>query len=271
MTVELWRQLARRRTWVALAGTALVPIIIAVAIVVNDGGGGGDDGGGGGDPTGLFDLATASGLNFALVSVAAMSGFLIPVVVALFTGDAVSSEAGWGSLRYLLARPVSRSRLLGRKLVVGVLLGLVAIVVVPLSGMVAGTIAFGWSGVQTPFGVLEAGDAIARLVAICAYVAWSTAWVAALAFWLSTVTDASVGAVAGTIVLVIVVQILDAISALGDLREWLPVHESIAWLGLLATPMRTTDLARGILLQVPYVVVFLGLAFWHFQRKDILS
>lgn len=272
MTTELRRQLARRRTWVALVGTALVPIIIAVAIVVNDGGSDGDGGGGGGgDPTGLFDLATASGLNFALVSIAAMSGFLIPVVVALFTGDSVSSEAGWGSLRYLLARPVPRSRLLGRKLAVGVLLGLVAVLVVPVSGVVSGTIAFGWGGVQTPFGLLPAGEAIGRLVAILAYVAWSTAWVAALAFWLSTVTDAPVGAVAGTIVIVIVVQILDAITALGSLRQWLPVHESIAWLGLLATPARTSDLARGILLQVPYVVVFLGLAFWHFRRKDILS
>lgn len=271
MTTELVRQLRRRRTWVALAGTAMVPIIIAVAIVVNDGDDGGDGGGGGGDPTGLFDLATASGLNFALVSVAAMSGFLVPVVVALFTGDAVSSEAGWGSLRYLLARPVPRSRLLGRKLAVGVLLGLVAVAIVPLSGMVAGTIAFGWGGVQTPFGVLAVGDALGRIVAICAYTAWSTAWVAALAFWLSTTTDAPVGAVAGTIVAVIVVQILDAISALGSLRDWLPVHESIAWVGLLATPARTHDLARGVLLQVPYVVVFLGLAFWGFHRKDVLS
>ncbi len=272
MSTELRRQLARRRTWVALAGTALVPVIIAVALVVNGGGGGGsDDGGGGGDPTGLFDLATASGLNFALVSIAAMSPFLVPVVVALFTGDTVSSEAGWGSLRYLLARPVGRSRLLARKLAVGVVLGLVAVAIVPLSGTIAGTLAFGWTGVQTPFGVLAAGDAILRLVAVCGYVAWSTAWVAALAFWLSTTTDAPVGAVAGTIVLVIVVQILDAITALGSLRDWLPVHEGTAWLGLLASPARTGDLARGILLQVPYVVVFLGLAFWHFRRKDVLS
>jgi len=30
-------------------------------------------------------------------------------------------------------------------------------------------------------------------------------------------------------------------------------------------------MVRGVLLQVPYVVVFSALAFWRFQRKDILS
>jgi ABC-2 type transport system permease protein len=268
MTTELLRQIRRRRTLLGLVGTAAVPVLIAVALVVTGGGGNGDDGG---DPTGLFQFATASGLNFALVSIAAMSPFLLLTVVALFTGDTVSSEASWGSLRYLLTRPVPRSRLLGRKLAVGVLLSLVAVVLVPVSGAVAGTVAFGWGGVQTPFGALPADVALLRLAAITAYVAWSAAWVAALAFLLSTVTDAPVGAVAGTIVITIVVQILDAITALGALREWLPTHESIAWLGLLATPARPDDLTRGILLQVPYVVVLLGLAFWRFQRRDILS
>ncbi len=269
MRTELWRQVARRRTQLAWLGTALVPVIIVVALVLNGGGDG--DGNGNGDPTGLFSLATASGLNFALVSLAAMSGFLLPVVVALFAGDTVSSDAGWGSLRYLLARPVGRSRLLGRKLAVAVLLGLVAIAIVPLVGAAAGTVAWGWGAVQTPFGTLPAGDAALRLVAISAYVAWSTAWVAALALWLSTVTDAPVGAVASTIVVVIVVQILDAITALGDLRRWLPVHESTAWVALLDTPARADELARGVLLQVPWTVVFLALAFWWFRRKDVLS
>lgn len=267
MRVELLRQLRRRRTAFGLIGIALVPVLIAVAFVVSGGG----DGGNGDDPTGLFQFATASGLNFALISVAVVSPFLLLTVVALFTGDTVSGEASWGSLRYLLTRPVSRSRLLGRKLAVGVMLSLVAAALVPISGAIAGTIAFGWGDVVTPFGTLGAGTAIARLALATAYIAWSSAWVAALAFFLSTLTDAPVGAVAGTIVLAIVVQILDAITALGSLRNWLPVHELGAWVGLLATPARADDLTRGILLQIPYLVVFLGATWWWFHRKDILS
>ncbi len=267
MIVELQRQMRRRRTKVGLGGIAAVPILLAVAFVLASE----DGGGGGGDPTGLFSLATSSGLNFALMSTAATAPFLLLAVIALFTGDTVSSEASWGSLRYLLTRPVPRGRLLARKLVVGLLRSAVAVVLVPISGLIAGTVAFGWGDVTTPFGVLPAATAIGRLVVIVAYLAWTSLWLAALAFALSTTTDSAVGAVAGAIVLVIVVQILDAIDALGDIRRWLPVHEGNAWIGLLATPARYADLSRGIWLQLPYLVVFLGFAWWTFSRRDVLS
>lgn len=267
MRAELYRQLRRRRTALGLVGIGLVPILLALAFALTEG----DGGGGGDDPTGLFDLARTSGLNFTIMSLAAVSPFLLLSVVALFTGDTVSSEASWASLRYTLTRPVSRSRLLGRKLAVGLLLSVAAGVVVVLVAMVAGTIAFGWGGVETPFGALAAGEALVRVVAILAYVLWSSAWVACLAFALSTATDEPVGAVAGTIVLVIVIQILDNITAIGAVRDYLPVHESAAWLGLLADPPRWGDLVRGMWLQVPYVAVTSAVGWWHFLRKDILS
>ena len=49
------------------------------------------------------------------------SSFLLVVVVALYCGDTVASEASWGSLRYLLSVPVPRGRLLGTKLLVSLL------------------------------------------------------------------------------------------------------------------------------------------------------
>ena len=268
MRAELARQLRRRRTHVGLAGIAAVPVILALAFALTtDGGGGGPND----DPTGLFSLAEASALNFTLVSVAAVAPFLLLSVVALFTGDTVSSEAGWSSLRYLLTRPVTRERLLARKFAVGVLLSIAAGIVVALSGLASGIVAFGWGGLETPFGALGPSEALLRITAILGYVLWSSAWVASLAFALSTVTDEPVGAVAGTIVIVIVVQILDNITALGSLRTYLPVHEGIAWLGVLADPPRWGDLVRGMWLQVPYVVGFLGAGFWWFRRKDVLS
>lgn len=269
MAAELMRQLRRRRTAFGLVGIAAVPVLLAVAFYfTTDSNGGGN---GGGDPTGLFDLARASGLNFAIMSLAAIGPFLLLSVVALFTGDTVSSEASWSSLRYLLTRPVSRARLLGRKLVVGAGLSVLAGLVATTSALVCGFIAFGGGGMVTPFGNLAAGEALLRIVLILGYVLWSSAWVACLAFALSTVTDEPVGAVAGTIVVVIVVQILDNITALGTLRAFLPVHEAGAWLGLLADPSRYDDLVRGMWLQVPYIVISLAAAWWHFLRKDILS
>lgn len=266
MGAELSRQLRRRRTVVGLLGIAAVPLLLALAFYFTT-----DGGGGNGDPTGLFDLARTSGLNFTVMSLAAISPFLLLSVVALFTGDTVSSEASWSSLRYLLTRPVSRARLLGRKLVVGAGLSVLAGVTATISALVCGWLAFGGGGMVTPFGNLAAGEGLLRVVLILGYVLWSGAWVACLAFALSTMTDEPVGAVAGTIVVVIVVQILDNITALGNVRDFLPVHEAGAWLGLLADPARYDDLTRGMWLQVPYIVITLALAWWHFLRKDVLS
>ena len=270
MRAELRRQLRRRRTALGLLGIAAVPVILALAFFFTDDGGGGD-GPGGGDPTGLFSLARESGLNFTLVSLAAVSPFLLLSVVALFTGDPISSEASWGSLRYLLTRPVSRPRLLGRKLAVGIALSVLAGVVVTASAMLCGAIAFGWGGVLTPFGNLGVGETLLRLVVVLGYVLWSSSWVACLAFAISTATDEPVGAVAGTIVIVIVIQILDAIPQLGAVREVLPVHEAAAWVGVLADPPRYGDLVRGVWLQVTYIAVFLGAAVRRFTRADVLS
>ena len=83
------------------------------------------------------------------------------MVVSLFAGDAVASEGQWGSLRYLLTRPIPRARLLRTKLVVAALYAAVAVVLVPIASVAMGTVAFGWSSVQTPLaGALELSRAL---------------------------------------------------------------------------------------------------------------
>src|SRR5882762_10393629 len=111
---ELRRQATRRRTQATLAFMLLLPIVILIAFEFGGGtGGGGSDRG---QFAALADIATAGGLNFALFTLLVSASFLLVVVVALFCGATVASEASWGSLRYLLAIPVPRSRLLGSKL-----------------------------------------------------------------------------------------------------------------------------------------------------------
>src|SRR3712207_9207261 len=63
----------------------------------------------------LVDVATSSGLNFTLFVLFATTSFFLVVVYALFFGDTVAAEAQWGSLRYTLATPVPRMRLLRQK------------------------------------------------------------------------------------------------------------------------------------------------------------
>lgn len=264
--VELRRQAGRRRTSVVLLLVVALPLLVVGAFALGD-----DDGSAGSAPS-LVDLATSSGLNFALFVLLAAGGFLLGIVVALFAGDAVASEASWSTLRYLLAAPVPRSRLLRVKLVVALLSGAGAVAALVASALAVGTAFYGVGELTTITGLrLAPGTALARLGLSAAYVFASLLWVAALAFWLGTRTDAALGAVGGAVLAIIVSGILDSITALGGLRVWLPTHDATAWLDAFAPVVDGSDMLRGALVSVAWSVPALVAAWWGFSRKDVLS
>jgi ABC-2 type transport system permease protein len=266
---EIRRQASRRRTQLALGFMALLPLIVLLAFEF---GSGDDDDNGGGQFSSLVDLATSGGLNFALFSIFVSASFLLVVVVALFCGDTVASEASWGSLRYLLAIPVPRARLLAVKLIVALLYSGAALLTLAGTALLLGTLRYGWHPLGSTIAAeIPPGAGLLRLLGILGYLAVILLVVAGLAFLLSVTTDAALGAVGGAVLLWILSGILDQIEALGTLRNLLPTHYSEAWIGLLSTPMQTDDLVKGAISAVAYATIFWGLAFWRFTRKDITS
>jgi ABC-2 type transport system permease protein len=266
---ELRRQLSRRRTQLALGFMVLLPVIILLAFEF---GHPGRDSRDNGQFASLVAVATSSGLNFALFTLLVSSTFLLVVVVALFCGDTVASEASWGSLRYLLAIPVPRARLLGVKLMVAFASCATALVLLVGTALGLGTARYGWHPLRSTIaGDLAAGTGALRLAEIVGYLAVTLLVVAGLAFLLSVSTDAPLGAVGGAVLLIIVSDILDQITALGWIRSLLPSHYSGAWLGLLSNPVQTDDIVKGCLSALVYAVIFFGLAFRRFTRKDVTS
>jgi ABC-2 type transport system permease protein len=269
---EVRRQASRRRTQLALGFLVLLPLIILAAFEFGGNGNGGGDNSNGGAFGSLVDLATSGGLNFALCCLAVSAGFLLVVVVALFCGDTVASEASWGSLRYLLAIPVPRARLLGVKLIVALGYSLFALLLLAGTALLVGTLRYGWHPLGSTIAAsIPPGQGVLRLLGILAYLAVTLLVVAGLAFLLSVLTDAALGAVGGAVLLWILSGILDQITALGRIRSVLPSHYSDAWLGLLSSPAQVDDLVKGAITAVSYATVFWGLAFWRFTRKDIIS
>ncbi len=265
---EISKQVRRPRTWVALAFVIAVPIIITVAIKLNPpspGGRGGEDR--------FFALATQTGLAVPIAALEVMSGFFLVVIICMFAGDAIASEASWGNLRYLLVRPVRRGRLLAAKLVVVVVFAVLSTALVALSGIIAGVIAFGWHPLVIPFFNLSQSpsEIILHLGLAVVLITWGLAAVVAFGFMLSTMADAAAGAIFGAVGLYIVSLILNRLSSLGSIRYGLPIRYYDAWTDLFTRNTFTDDMWRSILLQVPYVVVFLSIAWWWFHRKDIKS
>jgi len=267
LAVEAVRQLRRRRTMIAFLILLVLPWILIGAFEIS-----GPPAPGSGAP-GLVDVATEGGLNFAMFSVFVSAGFLLVVAVALFCGDTIATEASWASLRYLLAAPVPRARLLRQKLTVALGYSAVAVLSLPLMALIAGTIVFGWhplrlpgTGVDLPF-----GTAFARLGIVLGYVLITELVVASLAFLLSVSTDSPLGAVGGAVGLVIVSNILDAVTALGSWREILPTHWQFAWLDAVQAQVTWGGMIEGASVSVCYAVILFALAFRHFRVRDIVS
>jgi ABC-2 type transport system permease protein len=265
LSAEIGRQLRRRRTIGIFVVLAVLPLVLLLAFWL------GNDGSDASE-RGFVDLAQDSGANLVIFTLFASTSFLLIVIVALFAGDPVPSEASWASLRYLLAAPVRRERLLRQKLVVAALSSVVALVFLPAWTLVVGGIAYGWGPYVGPTGTQIGWPEFAgRLVIIVGYLLVELSVVGAFAFLLGVVTDAPLAAVGGAVLLMILCAILDSITALGSIRNGLPGHYAYAWRDALAPTLNYSEMITGALWSIGYAIIAVWVAYWYFLRKDITS
>ena len=109
------------------------------------------------------------------------------------------------------------------------------------------------------------------LLVVVAYIFVSQLVTAGLAFWLSTRTDAPLGAVGGAVGLTIVGNVLDAVTALGHWRDFLPAHWQFAWADAVQPRPEWSGMIQGTAISTTYALVLFALAFRGFARKDIVS
>ncbi len=267
--VEFIRQLRRARTWGHLAAIAVVPILIGIANYVE-----------GRNPRrraelNLYLLGTNNAVNFGIFLLLIMKDFFVVVVIASLAGENISGEASWGTLRYLLIRPVSRVRLILSKLFVSALLACVVTLLVGVIAVLVGTAFFGWKNVylvgdqQFP-AIVSAGEGLHRFAIGVGYVMVVSLFVVAVGIFLSTLTDSTAGAVVGTIVVVVTSGVLVQVPSLESIRPILPTNYWGQYNGIFA-PSMTTDLWKGVVSSAVWTTLFSLAALLRFQRKDILS
>jgi ABC-2 type transport system permease protein len=265
LRAELGRQLRRRRTKGIFLVLTVLPLILLLAFWLgqdeNDSG-----------QRGFVDLAQESGANLVVFTLFASTSFLLILIVALFAGDTVPSEATWSSLRYLLASPVRRGRLLRQMKFDSVLSSVAALLYLPAWTLLVGGIAYGWGNLVGPTGEQLGWPTIGwRLLIIVGYLLVSLSVVGAAAFAIGVTTDAPLAAVGGAVLMMIICAILDSIPALGDIRQGLPGHYAYAWADALAANIDYSEMVTGALWSIGYAILLVGFAFWYFLRKDITS
>ncbi|MGW4476514.1 ABC transporter permease [Nonomuraea sp. NPDC004354] len=262
---ELGLTFRRPRNLAMLAVLAAVPVIMGVVLRIL-----GDDMADG--PGGLIQQVAGNGFFLALVSLGALVPLLMPVAVAVVAGDALAGEAAGGTLRYLLAAPAGRTRLLAVKFVNAVLFCLAVASAVALAALVTGLLLFPAGPVTLLSGVaIPLGDALLRLLIVIGYVTLGMAALAAVAIALSTLTEAPIGAIAATVVLVIATQVMRAIPQLEPVQAYLLPNWWSGFDAVLRDPIAFDHLTSGLLAFGAYILLFGSFAWARFTSKDITS
>ena len=96
--------------------------------------------------------------------------------------------------------------------------------------------------------LVEPDEALVRMLLIAAYQAVSLLGLSAIGLFLSTLTDVPVGAMAATIVLSVVSQVLDQLPQLEWLHPWLFTHYWFGFADLLRQPIGWDSFADNALL-----------------------
>src|SRR6266480_1506950 len=155
--VELVKLVRRPRSWVSILLLCALPTLVAVFVAVTHVA----------PPPGqgpaLLSAVLSSGALFPAAALAIVLPVFLPVAVAVVAGDSIAGEAAGGTLRYLLVRPVGRTRLLVAKLASVIVYVLLVVLAVTFTAYATGVFLLGPSEAaavgQAPGGAVPGGAA----------------------------------------------------------------------------------------------------------------
>jgi len=266
---ELRLVFRRRRNLLLLAVTAVFPLVIGIALRLAAPHSGG---GGNGPGASFFNQLAGNGVFLSFIALSTLLILVLPVVVAVVAGDSVAGEAGYGTLRYLLAVPAGRTRLLAVKFATIVLWGLCATVIVSVVALAMGAALFPIGPVTLLSGTtVPLADGLVRLLFVTLYVAAAMAALGAVGLAVSTLTEHAIGAIAAIVVLVVTSEVVDNVPQLAAIGPYLPTHWWLSFDSVLRAPVDTSTLLKGLLSFAVYTVLFGSFAWARFTSADVTS
>jgi len=203
----------------------------------------------------------------------------IPFLITLVAGDIVSSEATSGTVRFLLTRPPSRSKIITAKYLTTLFYTTGLVIFLALICVSLGLILFGSGDLimnyQARFRIVFIPETEVPLRMLLAFTAavWSMTVVASLAFLFSTVAENSIGPIIGTMAVVIVFLVIGnfPFDFFRMLSPYLFTTYMIFWQRFLDDPISWEEIARSATILGLHSIGLFLIAFAAFNRKDIKS
>jgi ABC-2 type transport system permease protein len=298
IAVELFKLVRRPRTWLSIGLICALPLVVAIFIAVTH------LAPPPGQGSAFLSAVLDEGQLYPAAALALVLPVFLPVTVAVIAGDSIAGEASAGTLRYLLARPVGRTKLLVAKLLAVITFTLLAVVAVTVTSYATGVFILGPSraaAVGTPPGGisgsiapgagggptagLQAGagitslsgtpltflELVERVLGAMAFITVSMLGVAAIAIFLSTLTDSAIGAAFGSLGALVASEILVTLNAASAVQPYLPTRYWLAWIDFFRQPIFWRNIDRGFAIQGVYVLVFLAAAWANFATRDVTT
>jgi hypothetical protein len=288
LRIELYKIFKRPRTFIAFGVITAIILLVQVAMKF-----------GGEEYVGLvmsglsgtFDAPAGQVLNGYFVCFIILNLLLIhvPILVALIAGDMISGEANMGTLRLLLTKPVSRVQLLLVKFFAAASYTLILLIWVAILSLLVSIWLFGTNELFVARGlevnILSSSDILWRYIAAFGFAAVALITVASLAFMFSTFSDNSIGPIVACVSVIIVFTILTQLQIPfydETVKPWLFTTHMLGWKGFFyvkgeqgvtidGSIENSSAILKSGLILLCNTFVFLAVAIWHFNRKNILS
>ena len=262
----------RRRNQLLLAVVVLFPLLIGIGLKLAAPHGGGGGGGPASGGAAFFNQLAGNGVFLTFIALSLLLILVLPVVIAVISGDSVAGEAGYGTLRYLLTVPAGRTRLLAVKYLAIVVWAVVATFIVAAVALLVGVILFPVGPVTLLSGTtVSLGAGLVRVLFVTLYVCAAMAALGAIGLAVSTFTEHAIGAIAGVMILVVASEVVDQIPQFAAVAPYLPTHWWNSFDSLLRTPVDTTTAWHGLASFGIYAVIFCAIAWARFTSADVTS
>ena len=205
--------------------------------------------------------------------------FHIPFLITLVAGDIVSSEATSGTVRLLLIRPPSRSRIITAKYLASLFYTTAIVLFLAFMCVSLGLALFGSGDLIMNYAarfrivfIPEAEIPVRMLLAFAAAI-WSMTVVASIAFLFSTLAENSIGPIIGTMAVVVVFFLLGnfPFDFFRTLSPYLFTTYMTFWQRFLDDPIPWQEIARSALILGLHNIGLFLIAFVAYNRKDIKS
>ena len=268
---ELRLVFLRPRNLALLGVLAVVPVFFGVVLRLTLQSGGGPGGGGNGPQ--FLNQLSGNGVFLALVVLFLTETLLLlPLAIAVVTGDAIAGEASLGTLRGLLTVPAGRTRLLAVKYAAVCVFSLATCLLVTALSLIMGLVLFHTGPVTLLSGTtVPLGSGVLRVLAVAAYTAIAMMSLGAIGLAASTLTTHPVGAIAALMVLVVASEICDQLPSLSAIHSYLPTHWWLSWDGLFRAPMDLSGVGTGVVSFAIYAAIFGAIAWARLTSADVAS